>query len=326
MSELRLYRGKWCAYSREGGQSIRRSLGTSDRATALAVLEEAAIIEKRRLAGSATFRDLWDRYVVWLGARPAAKNMSNVAGSILPTFGDLRAIAITPDFVKAYATQRASLGRKPGSIRSELTKVASTLNWAVKHGLLDRAPSIPRPAPPPPRERYLDKAEIRRLLDGCVAPHVKLFVLLAATTGARAGALLDLTWDRVDFERGLIRLARATATDTVKGRAIAPMNATARQGLLLARQSATSEFVIEHGGRQVRSVKTAFNAAVRRAGLTDVSPHVLRHSVAVMLAENRIPMSEIAQMLGHNSTATTEKVYARFSPDYLRKSAAVLDF
>ncbi len=37
-------------------------------------------------------------------------------------------------------------------------------------------------------------------------------------------------------------------------------------------------------------------------------------------------MSEIAQMLGHSDSRVTEKVYARFSPTYLRGAAAALEF
>jgi integrase len=52
---------------------------------------------------------------------------------------------------------------------------------------------------------------------------------------------------------------------------------------------------------------------------------LLRHTAAVLMAENGVPMSEISQYLGHNSTETTERVYARYSPDYLRKAAGVLN-
>ncbi len=65
--------------------------------------------------------------------------------------------------------------------------------------------------------------------------------------------------------------------------------------------------------------------ATRKAGLAGVSPHVLRHTAAVWMAEGRVPMDEIAQYLGHDDSRTTSKIYARFSPDYLRKAANVLD-
>ena len=43
------------------------------------------------------------------------------------------------------------------------------------------------------------------------------------------------------------------------------------------------------------------------------------------MAEARISMDEIAQYLGHRDSRVTTYVYARFSPDYLRGAANVLD-
>jgi len=67
------------------------------------------------------------------------------------------------------------------------------------------------------------------------------------------------------------------------------------------------------------------NALVeRKAGLEEVTPHTLRQTAAVWMAEAGVPMSEIAQYLAHTPTRVTEKVYARYSPDYLRKAAGAL--
>jgi site-specific recombinase XerD len=57
-----------------------------------------------------------------------------------------------------------------------------------------------------------------------------------------------------------------------------------------------------------------------------VSPHVLRHSAAVHMAEDDVSMEKIAQFLGHSNVNTTRKIYARFSPSYLKDAAAALEF
>jgi integrase len=44
------------------------------------------------------------------------------------------------------------------------------------------------------------------------------------------------------------------------------------------------------------------------------------------MAEAGVPMAEISQYLGHSNVSITERVYARFSPNHLRKAASVLDF
>jgi integrase len=43
------------------------------------------------------------------------------------------------------------------------------------------------------------------------------------------------------------------------------------------------------------------------------------------MAEGGIPMPVIAQYLGHRDSRTTERIYARFSPDYLREAAKALE-
>ncbi|TMV83752.1 hypothetical protein FGG78_22395, partial [Thioclava sp. BHET1] len=137
------------------------------------------------------------------------------------------------------------------------------------------------------------------------------------TTAGRVGAILDLTWDRVDMLRGQINL-RADAEGPRKGRAIVPMNGLSRPALLAAEAASLSDYVIEWAGGPVKSIRKGFTRTVERAGLTDVTPHVLRHTAAVYMAEGGVPMQKISQYLGHSSTAVTERTYARFAPDHLR--------
>lgn len=56
-----------------------------------------------------------------------------------------------------------------------------------------------------------------------------------------------------------------------------------------------------------------------------MSPQFLRHTAAVWMAEAKPPMAEIAQYLGHEDDRITQRVYARYSPDYLRQAAAALE-
>ena len=140
-------------------------------------------------------------------------------------------------------------------------------------------------------------------------------------------ALLGLTSDRIDFRRGLIDLRDPSKATTNKGRAIAPMNDTARAALLEAKAGALSPYVIEWGGNRVGSIKKAMATALRRAGLKvkGDGAHLLRHTAAVWMAEDGVSMDEIAQYLGHSNTTITARVYARFSPTYLRKAAGSLE-
>lgn len=92
-----------------------------------------------------------------------------------------------------------------------------------------------------------------------------------------------------------------------------------------AQKAATSDYVIEYGGERVMSVKKGFGRAVAAAKLDDVSPHVLRHTAAVWMAEAGTAMPVIANYLGHANDKITQKTYARFSPDYLKGAAKALE-
>jgi integrase len=44
------------------------------------------------------------------------------------------------------------------------------------------------------------------------------------------------------------------------------------------------------------------------------------------MVESGTPIEQVAQYLGHTNPAITYKAYARFSPQYLKKAAAALEF
>lgn len=138
------------------------------------------------------------------------------------------------------------------------------------------------------------------------------------------GAILDLTWDRVDFDHGTVDFRPMGRHQTNKRRVIVPMNATARAALLEAKAGALTDYVIEYGEKPVASVKTAIRETARRAGV-QCSPHVFRHTAGVWMAQADVPMQKIAQYLGHTSERMTFSVYGRYSPSFMRDAGAALE-
>ena len=146
---------------------------------------------------------------------------------------------------------------------------------------------------------------------------------LALATGARASALLELTWDRVDFEKGRIQLSKGE--ERRKGRATVRMSQRARTALTEAHEARTIEHVIEYGGMPLRSIKRSFREACARAKLKNVTPHVLRHTAAVWAIEAGASIDEVAQFLGHTDPRLTYRVYARYSTDYQKRITDALE-
>lgn len=270
--------------------------------------------------------DLWNAYVKDRNGRPIAVTMQYTGKAVLAHFGSLRPDQIDVHCSREYRRLRMANGIAQGSVWTELGHLRTVMIWAHKAArLIDFVPYIERPQKPAPKDRYLTRTEINRLISVECEPHIRLAILLMLSTAARVGAVLDLTWDRVNFDRGQIDF-RVNSEGPRKGRAIVPMNTTLRDNLLVARNGAISDHVVEWAGGPIRSIRNGFLAACKRAGLEGVSPHVLRHTAGVHMAEGGMPMQLIAQFMGHSSTFVTEKVYARYSPDFLRGAADILDF
>lgn len=321
---VRWHRGQCVlSYKDADGKRHRHALGTADAREA-EILAPAVFAEAVRPRGS-SIGELWDAYNRDKEGRAIIAPRETTWKALKTRFASLPAGSVTDEDVKAHMAERVQKGIKDATIYTELSHLRTTLNWAVKRGLIPSAPYIRRPAQPAPREAYITKDQARALIAATRHDHVRLYIVLALGTGARNAALLGLKWNRCDFSRGVIDLRDKTIKVQHKGRAIVPMNQMVRDALLNARCDARSLFVIEWYGNPVLSVKKSIKAAAKRAGLTDVSPHVFRHSAAVWMAEDGVPMEEIAQYLGHTDINVTRKHYARYSPEYLRKAAGALE-
>jgi len=241
------------------------------------------------------------------------------ARHVSAALGTVPAEAVDQDAVTRYLAGRKAA---PGTVRKELGILRAALVFCARQRLIGTAPHISLPTAPPPRDRRLNRDEFDRLLAACKAHHVRLFVLMGWHTAARAGAILGLRWSDVDLKG---RKIHYTAAGRQKRRATVPINDTLLPALQEAQQAALTPFVIEYGGKPVASIKKAFATACDRAGLVDVSPHVLRHSAACAMCEAGVPLEAVAQFLGHSSPSVTFRIYARYSPAWLAGAAKALE-
>lgn len=300
----------------EDGQPHRNQLAATDRPSAeaeararfRAVARRArtvgeivpAYIDNRERAGIATatrMRDAW-------------KAMRHFWQNIEPHL-------IDEDMARDYARRR---NRAAATVRYELAMIAVALRWAKKEKLLADVPEIWRPAVADRKQRHITRAEFRRFLEAVRAPHARLYMILGIATCARPSALLELTWDRVDFNRGLIDLNPPGRVQTGKRRPVIAIADYAMEPLREAYAARQSDYVIEFAAQPVASMKKAFLSASQRSGVK-VTPYTLRHTGAVWRAEDGVSMAELAQLMGHDDSRTTERHYARFSPDFLRRAA-----
>lgn len=321
-------RKNWYIVWSEDGKTKRETTRTADKEEADVRLED--FVERKDRENSrvpATCSAIVDAYLEdrrSVGV-VSIKVLMARAKPIKKYWGKRLAIHIKRENCRKYTEKRRAKELSDATIRDELGLLRSAFRFAYKEGWVDREVWVERPPAPPPRDRFLTVEEALRLLQACRSYHLKLFVKIALNTGARSGAILDLTWDRVDLKNRRIDFNCKDLDRRAKPRAIVPINDELFRVLEQAQRLATTDFVIEYGGKQVGSIKHSFRWAADKAGLVGVTPHTLRRTAATIMANNGVSMWQVAGMLGHLDVQTTQKYYAKHSLDHLRDAANALN-
>ncbi|HEY6520957.1 MAG TPA: site-specific integrase, partial [Roseiarcus sp.] len=212
-------------------------------------------------------------------------------------------------------------------------RAAARLLWT--EGICTRPVSIWLPDKSLPRERWLTRSEAARLIwaawryreiqkgtetDRRSRRHVARFILVALYTGTRSsavcGAALTAAVGRgfVDLENGVFHRRARGVRETKKrqpsiripDRLLAHLRRWARMGIANAS-------VVEFNGKPVKSIRKAFGRAAADAGLTGVTPHVLRHTAASWAMQAEADPYATADFLGM-TMETLQRTYGHLHP------------
>ena len=238
--------------------------------------------------------------------------------AVIRLLGHLTMPSLNRAQVRMFHQSRRAEGASDSTINRQCRVLRAAIQWAYKEAwiTLDKIPHIEAPKPAGPRERFLTYDEFIELYDAAVTPHMRTFMALAIWTGQRAGAILELTWDDVDFERGFIFFPPADNDTKRRAKAVA-INTPLALALSVAATVPGCSHIISYGGRPVRSVKKAFGRSVTRAKLEDVRIHDLRRTAASWIIQNGGSMDDAAALLS-DDVKTVRKHYAQFDERYLK--------
>jgi integrase len=193
--------------------------------------------------------------------------------------------------------------------------------------------------------KSLTLAQAKELLQAAADSRLCAYVVLSVTTGLRTEELRALRWNEVDLDAGTVAVYRAVRasgdTKTKKSRRVLLLPQRAVQALRehLKRQAddrlKAGALWQDHGLVFASTIGTPFDHHnVRRefrmiteaAGLgTGWVPREMRHTFVSLLSSNGTPIEDIADLVGHKGTVTTETVYRRVIVPELRRGAEVMD-
>jgi integrase len=226
---------------------------------------------------------------------------------------------ITAARIAQYRTERAQqasqrrLGEtvSAAAVNHELRVLRHLLHLAADEWtVIARAPRIRLLREPQGRLRWLEPAEEARLLAACLTcggEALRDMVLVALESGMRQGEIVALTWERIDFTRGVFQLE---------------ITKSGRRREVPMRQALYDRLTALPGPREGRLwprrfPRKAWEAAVREAKLEDFTFHDTRHHFASWFIMRGGSLPALQQILGHRDVSMTLR-YAHLAPAHLR--------
>lgn len=302
---------------------------------------------------SLTVKDLVSTYIeesvaVNRKASTAALYRILLRKHVTPRLGATKAVVLTRvDVQRAHA----AMSREGRVTANRVVKlVSAAFGWGTRHG---HVPEGTNPASgivlnkEEGRERFLTEAEMLAIGTAMIeaetvglpvdagtakhapvgqrvvmSPYATAAIRLLMLTGSRLREILNLRWDEVDLDRGVLRLPDSktgkknvylptAAVDIIKG-------LTKLGTYVIAGESA--------GTRKEKpraDLKRPWAAICKRAGVSGVRIHDLRHTFASTGVGDQIGLPVIGALLGHADTSTTQR-YAHLADDAARRAVEAI--
>lgn len=331
---------------RDGSTQKRTGYGIEQRGEAEAALAEylaSKQIERRHgpaHPGELTVGEVLALYAEDRGRLLASpQTLACSIQALAPFWADLTCDAVKGSTCRRYERERAKPRKiettsKTGkaisrvvtagasTVRRELGVLQAALNYAHQEDILIHPITVSLPDAGEPRDRWLTRQEAAKLLRHA-EPHVRRFILLSLYTGRRASAILELTWTRIDLDQGTVRFREEGQAETNKRRGRIRLPRQLR-GHLSRWGRHRGTHVVMYRGKPVQNIKTGIRRAAERAGLEDVSPHVLKHTAITWAVSAGLGVEDAAEYF-NTSPETIRKHYWHHSPRHQQRALEVIE-
>lgn len=257
-----------------------------------------------RLQPDLTFGEFAVRFLTEGMPKPHHRDRLKV---LLPYFAEIAIGRISRSTARDYRRYRHEQKTiTETTVNRDLEVLRHMLFWGVDEGLLagnplSRMPMVRERRKPRPVLTLYDEAR----LVAASAPHLQALILAALNTGMRRGELLSQRWEHIDFTR---RVLSVTHSKTAGGEAREiPLSTCFYEFLVGIRQP--EGIVFRFKKRPLRLIKTAWRAAIRRAGIRYYRFHDLRHTFNTRLLEAGVMQEVRKALMGHSSGEDVHAIY-----------------
>lgn len=283
--------------------------------------------------------DEWITYYV----KPATKERtcdkyrSQIEKHIAPKLGKYDLDELSAQVLQRFTAELTENGLAANTVNGIISVLKSSLKRAVMLGItnVQCTDAIVRPKAKEKQVECFGKDEQRKI-ESYIAEtgKDKLFgVVLCLYTGLRIGELLALTWQDVDFGKGIITVNKSCRDgwkngeyikeiDTPKtenGYRIVPMPKQLIAKLKEIKKHSSGEYVVggkTEYGAEVRSYQRTFESMLVKLGIPHKGFHALRHTFATRALEVGMDVKTLSEILGHGNPTITLKRYAHSMLDH----------
>jgi integrase len=263
-----------------------------------AQLDRGELPVDTRVLRSHTLADLLERYGATIVPRKRSADRERYMLRVIlrHPMARLSLHRLTPAEVARYRDDRLA-AVSGDTVRRELAIVRHCLEVARKEWgfVLPSNPvhQVKLPRPNSPRERRAAVGELERLLSACEATSCRwlpAIIQLAVETGMRRSELLAMRWDDVNLgaRTVLLRNTKNGLPRTV------PLSVLALK--IIRHMPRFGEMVF---GVSANAVRLAWERLKRRAQVSDLRFHDLRHEAVSRFFEKGLNMPEVAAISGH---------------------------
>lgn len=248
---------------------------------------------------------------------------------IIERYGNMEVGEFNAQLLLKMKEELLALGNKGATVRRKMGVIKAAFGWAFREGIIPAIPPFP-PIQCGDFERYMPptQSEIAAIYN--MAPdHLRRVIILGYQFGMRVGQseLLRLVWDDVDLELEIIRVPNAK-----KGASQSFREIPIQSALMPLFQQWKNEdnklginIVVHYKGKAVKSIRTAWNFALKKAGITrHIRPYDLRHGFATDAIAAGVDYGTLASLMGHLSPTMVLKHYQHVRNDQKRKAIEAL--
>ncbi|MHB8262957.1 MAG: tyrosine-type recombinase/integrase [Acidimicrobiales bacterium] len=261
-----------------------------------------------------------------IGSHTAADYRKH-ARPIISALGSIPLAELTPENIETMFQAMASRGLARNTIRLTKATLSRALGHAERRGVVVRNAAklaiLPAAAKAPKERRTLTRDEVERLMGALKHEPDEAMWLCSLLLGLRPGEVAAISWQDVDLGQGVLHVVQARKW-TPEGHVIG--STKTKRAVRTLRMPAN---IVETFGQMERckpdelvftskcgSILDPSNLGKRLIKLCvkaeidpPIVPYELRHTAASLLSDAGVPIEELADFMGHSTTAMLEQVY-----------------